>query len=141
VGGNIVADVTRGVHMRVDPSPLRGRAVFSNELYFQQRGSIGIGWSRLQGSVAGWVRLSGTGKGSIQSDPLFTDAAARDYTLQPKSPAIRKGVNMSAIASRFASSFGTSLLRDRAGHPRPDGVWDIGAYQFAGGNDRTGSGR
>ena len=52
------------------------------------------------------MTLSGTGKGSMQSDPLFTDAAARDYTLRTKSPAIRKGVNMSEVAALFASTFG-----------------------------------
>ena len=52
-----------------------------------------------------------------------------DYRLQVGSPAIDAGLDMSSVATTFRTAFGTSLLTDRAGTPRPNGVWDIGAYR------------
>jgi hypothetical protein len=66
------------------------------------------------------------GVGNISGDPLFVNAAAGDFRLQPGSPCIDAGTDLSAI-----------LTNDLAGLPRPldgngDGVaaFDMGAYEF-----------
>ena len=75
----------------------------------------------------------------INADPLFTNAAGGDYSLQPGSPAINNGVTLGAVT------------KDILNASRPLGhFYDMGAYEFAGpfnyyidgvaGDDTTGSG-
>jgi hypothetical protein len=130
VGGNIVVSAT--THMRADTSAIRNAMSINRELYYQGGGNVSIGWESSYTSVSAWMSGSGKGAGSKQADPLFTNAAAHDFTLRPGSPAIDAGLNMSTIAATFQAKFGTSLLADRAGHARPNGVWDMGAYEGGG---------
>jgi hypothetical protein len=127
VGGNIV--VTAGTHMRADTTSIRNAMTINRELYYQGGSNVAIGWGTTYPSVSAWMQSSGKGAGSLQADPLFTNAAGHDFTLKPGSPAIGAGLDMSGIESTFKASFGTSLLADRAGHARPNGVWDMGAYE------------
>jgi hypothetical protein len=66
------------------------------------------------------------GIGNISSEPLFVDATAGNFWLQPGSPCIDAGMDLSAI-----------VMNDLAGFRRPldgnrDGVvgFDMGAYEF-----------
>jgi len=65
----------------------------------------------------------GTGtvaRNNLTTDPMFTNAAAFDFTLKPGSKAIDAGEDLSSIVST-----------DITGKPRPVGnAFDIGAYEF-----------
>jgi hypothetical protein len=74
------------------------------------------------GGSEAWNEDYGTdGGGNLETDPLFTDAANNDYTLQASSPAINAG-NDSYFANAAAN-------KDLAGNPRLNGTIDIGAYE------------
>src|SRR5262249_12750138 len=52
-------------------------------------------------------------------DPLFVNAAAHDFHLQPGSPAMERGVSLAAVTADFD------------GTPRPQGAaYDMGAYEY-----------
>jgi hypothetical protein len=56
---------------------------------------------------------------NLTADPLFVDAAARDFRLRTGSPAIDAGVTLSVVQT------------DYAGVSRPQGAaYDIGAYEY-----------
>lgn len=66
----------------------------------------------------------------LDSDPLFTNAGANDYTLQGTSPAIGAAVEGTAYDD-FFSRYGISIQYDLAGNARPQGgSWDMGAFEF-----------
>ena len=73
----------------------------------------------------GGTAISDGGSGTIQdhnlvdTDPLFVDASALDFHLQPTSPAIDTGVALSEVPDDF----------DGVSRPRGDG-YDIGAFEF-----------
>jgi hypothetical protein len=133
--GNIVSNLSGigagGFHFEVFNSTVRANSEVSHELYYQNGSDLGISWGATYTSVASWIAGTVVGDNSLQADPLFTNAASRDYTLQAGSPAINAGYDMSTVAATFTAAFGTSLLFDRAHTPRPNGVWDMGAYERA----------
>ena len=127
IGGNIVMTAT--FHLRVDADPDTRTAV--NELHYQSGSNLAISWEgTTYTSVAAWIAATTTGDGSLQDDPLFTNAGSHDFTLQTGSPAIDVGVDMSSYETLFQASFGVTLLKDRAVTARPNGVWDMGAYEY-----------
>ena len=72
-------------------------------------------------TLALWAAGTGYDTHSVQSDPLFTDAANADFTLQASSPCVRKGKTL-------ASSYRTVL--------DPVSVWPDGVMLHD--NDRAG---
>lgn len=64
--------------------------------------------------------------GGYIGDPMFTNAAAADFTLQVGSPAVNAGINMISTLS------GLPMVQyDYEGKLRPStGNWDIGAIQY-----------
>ena len=71
---------------------------------------------------------TGTCSHSVQTDPLFTNAAGGDFTLQATSPAINAGTNLGATYQMGLdprSSFPWTLLPQGL-----NGQWDIGAFVF-----------
>jgi hypothetical protein len=75
------------------------------------------------GNVGAAIADFGTGSvfsNNLTSDPRFTNSSNGDFTLQPSSPAIDTGANVSSI-----------LTTDFRGAPRPAGsAFDIGAFEF-----------
>jgi hypothetical protein len=69
--------------------------------------------------------------GSIESDPLFVDAANNDFHLQSASPAIDTGTSSGVVQQvfdTFQTLYGIDIRNDIEGNPRI-GAWDIGAYE------------
>jgi hypothetical protein len=64
---------------------------------------------------------TGAADNIFASDPLFTNAAGGNFSLQATSPAINKG--------NAAIWTATGLTTDLAGNPRPHGVVDMGALE------------
>lgn len=142
VGGNAITDMSSR-HLEVSTSGLAtaGGFTVNKELLYQGGSNVAVAWassSVTHTSVSAWVTAAGKGTGSIQADPAYVNAAARNYSLQAGSPAIDAGVDMASLAAEFNGIFGASMLIDIAGTARPDGVWDIGAYEYT---DAAPSGR
>lgn len=76
--------------------------------------------------------LTGKGENSATLDPRFVNAAAKDFHLQPASPAIDRGL-LSEFYALFQSRYGIDLAKDIEGSPRPiGGAYDAGAYEYGG---------
>lgn len=128
LGGNIVSNVTTR-HLNVGSVGNIPTATAATELYYQGGGNIEVIWrGSTYTSASAWDSAVADVTGALQADPLFTGAS--DFTLQASSPAINAGVDMSSIETEFQTYFGTSLLFDIDGNARPNGVWDIGAYEY-----------
>lgn len=68
-------------------------------------------------SLAEWRGKTGLGKNSIESNPLFVDAAGGNFHVKPTSPAVDQGID-------------PGIPVDFDGQPRPQGAgYDIGAYE------------
>ena len=67
-----------------------------------------------------WAALASEEANSINSDPLMTDPANGDFTLLTTSPCREKGTIV-------------GLTQDYAGNVVPQGLVDIGAYEYPGG--------
>ena len=74
-------------------------------------------------TLADWRTASGKDANSLQADPLFTNRANGDFTLQIGSPAINKGIS-------------TGYTRDFVGNPIV-GNPDVGAYEYVAGGGST----
>jgi uncharacterized membrane protein/predicted DsbA family dithiol-disulfide isomerase len=69
------------------------------------------------------------GVGSSETNPLFVNAATRDFHLQSNSPAIDK-TSVANVYAFFQTTYGLSIAFDIEGQNRPQGAaWDIGAYE------------
>jgi len=66
----------------------------------------------------GTTTYSGEGDNGINANPQFVNAGANDYHLQSTSPAKDAGVTISYVGN------------DLAGLTRPQGAYDIGAYEY-----------
>jgi len=64
---------------------------------------------------------------SVAGDPLFTNAAADDFTLRPNSPAIAAGQNLGS-SSQYGLAPGSSWTANVLTANQKSGAWDIGAY-------------
>ena len=80
---------------------IKGNIIFNNNSTINDKGT---------GTVA---------TNNLTTDPQFVNAAANDFRLQAKSPAINAGVTISAVTT------------DYSGISRPqDCCYDIGAYEY-----------
>src|SRR5699024_1309199 len=81
------------------------------------------------GSTAWDITFGTDGGNNIDADPLFTDPANGDYSVQACSPAIDAGSN-----SHYVDL--DEDTKDLAGNPRVydfgEGTIDMGAYEFQG---------
>jgi hypothetical protein len=135
IHGNIVSNVntSSAYHFQVASSSVTPIVTASHECYWQGGANVRIRLgSNTYTSVAAWIAGTSIGDNSIQADPLFLNPTAHDYNLGASSPCLNAGFDMSALEDTFVSAFAgysVSLLRDLDGNERPDGVWDMGAFQ------------
>lgn len=74
-------------------------------------------------------------------DPLFTNYAAGNVTLQSGSPAKDASVKLTAAYAAFEAMFGVNIEKDIAEVARPQNTtWDIGAYEYTSGGGGGGGG-
>jgi len=88
-------------------------------------------WNASGGNnLATWNALTGVGT-DLNSDPLFTNAAGGDFTLQAGSPCIEAGVNLGPDYSEqlVAGSTWPDAVETIDWH-KTGGVPDIGAYDY-----------
>lgn len=116
--GNIVTNTTDGIWFdEIENGSAEDNLFWNSAGPVSFQGPFPPGWS--------------TGDQIIDQDPLYTNAAARDYTLQAGSPAIDQLV-ANAAYQRFEDEYGMDIRQDRDGTVRPQGPsWDIGAYERA----------
>jgi hypothetical protein len=133
-GGNIVVSAS-GRHYQNDTTTTTGVTTVNRELFYQGGSNVAISWNATSvtyTTVAAWISGTGKGTGSLQSDPQFTDAAGRDYSVPGTSPVCGAGMDMSSIRTEISGIFGFDpLTYDIAGTARPTGStrWAIGAYE------------
>jgi hypothetical protein len=107
-----------------DPGTHSRTTLFENNIFFASSAQVQSVISGFYCTLAGNIThpqdpdLGGT---NIDRDPQFVDLQAKDYRLQPGSPAVDAAV----------SSSGPGLDHDFAGTPRPQGARkDIGAFEL-----------
>ena len=67
----------------------------------------------------------------VLGDPKFINPVAFDFRLQASSPAIgRANPSEEPAFAIFHSRYGIDIRKDIAGEIRPQGSWDIGAFEF-----------
>jgi hypothetical protein len=90
---------------------------------------VKIIWDNVERDVAGMQSI-GECLGCQSGDPLFVNAGAGNFNLQPGSPAIDMGA-LDAAYTTFQQLYGIDIRRDKAGRTRPQGAgWDVGAYEY-----------
>ncbi len=121
--------LTEGSNPTITNSILWGHGI--DEIYVDGVSTAVVSYSDVQG---GW-----SGRGNIDADPLFTDAANGDYRLSAGSPAIDAGDNTSVPVDVTSDLCNNPRFHDDPGTTdtgNPDGVnaiVDIGPYEFQGG--------
>lgn len=94
-----------------------------------------------QGSVYSTVAAfqSGTGKGQgcVAGTPVFANLTGDDYRLNSGSPGINAGAISTDAYAIFQSRYGIDIRKDFNGAPRPNGAWDIGAFEYSGTGKET----
>lgn len=127
--GNIYYDCDK--HVLANNSTNTACATFNNDLMYQGGANLAIEWDTVTyTSLSAFKNATGQENSNQQADPLFVNAAGGNYRLSVGSPAINNGYDMSSVETTFQAAFGETLLVDIAGNARPNGVWDIGAYEY-----------
>jgi len=71
------------------------------------------------------------GDNFLTDNPLYSDAANREYSLTQYSQAIDAGLAWEGIFNEYKSLYGVDIKKDLTGEIRPQGIgWDIGAYEY-----------
>jgi hypothetical protein len=129
IANNIIAKVTEseGNHIFLEPS---GGASVSELHHNLFEGGVRIRWGGstvydLEGFEG---TFSGKGEGCLNDDPRFADPDKNDFSLDGLSPAIDKAV-AHPVYDLFQSTYGLDIRVDFEGRSRPNGLWDIGAFE------------
>ncbi len=117
---NIIGNVLQASHhIAVSNSVAANASVMSNNLL---TGTVRIRWGSGATSSLGDCRNCKTG------DPQFVNAPLRDLRISSTSPAVNGGI-AHAVYATFQSLYGETISKDLGGMSRPNGGWDIGAYE------------
>lgn len=103
--------------LNVDAASVAGLTIRNCVFYAPNNlGATAVIWGGATMSLAAWMTLYGTANGCLQVDPLFTNAAGDDFTLQAGSPAKLAGYN-------------SGITTDFDGNARNATTPSIGAYE------------
>ena len=130
---NIVSTLTtnHGAFGWEDSGALIGTARFSHNLVHYGTGRFGNIGSSFYTTLAAFNAASSLDCTScLESNPLLTNPAGGLFTLGSSSPARDAGSGVTTYYDLFQSLYGLDIRKDRAGGARPNGAWDIGAYEF-----------
>lgn len=106
-----------GFLLEVDAAAVAAGTVVRNCVFYMPNNSgNAIKWNGTSYTIAAWMTLYGTANGCLQVDPLFTNAAGADFTLQAGSPCKLAGYN-------------SGITTDFAGNARNATTPSIGAYE------------
>lgn len=93
---------------------------FDHDLLFPSAGTV-FRWQGVNyASLAALRSATGFELGGRSGDPLFTNAAAGDYTLSAASPAVDGGVRLPGINDAFSGTAPDIGAHERGGPPPPD---------------------
>lgn len=136
VENNIIANINEanGEHFLAESSGPGKDIRFHNNLFYQD-GVIKVSLPGVPVMDVSALNASTYGKGNLAGDPLFANAAGKDFSILISSSAKDAGRAPTALEkdvyALFFNTFGVSIERDKNGAVRPAGAtWDIGAYEF-----------
>lgn len=110
-------------HIAVSNTTAANASVMSHNLL---SGTVRIRWGQAATSSLANCLNCRTG------DPQFVNAALRDVRVTSASPAVNGGI-AHAVYATFQGLYGESIARNAGGLARPNGGWDIGAYETGSG--------
>ena len=122
-------------HVLISNSTVATRSEMAHNLIYQSGQPIRIRWQGDFSSLSSFQQGTGKGEGCVSAEPLLTDSASGDFTLQPGSPAIDAAVADPAYQT-FVNLYGLDISVDCYGRPRPGPPTtrlDIGAFEHDGG--------
>jgi hypothetical protein len=93
-------------------------------------GSIGSGASACSHNLVSGASAPNSCSSTVSANPLLVNVAVGNFHLTLSSPA-RDAGTLSSVYQTFQSKFGLSIAVDRDGVARPQGAWDIGAYEYS----------
>ena len=105
--------------------------VSDNNIFYNSLSATPFYWGATQYNFADWKTNSSQDANSTSTDPLFTNAAGSDFTLQSISPAIDAGANLGSTYSSalLPGSTWPSSVTTADQSLRGSG-WEIGAYIY-----------
>ncbi len=141
IENNIIQNVTKenGTHLFIENST--SKSVLRNSILHQNGGAERIRWGNATYTLAGFQAASGKGQGCMNSDPMLSDPAGKDFRTTVQSPGIDKGLPDSQLTTNvyqiFSSTYGIDIAKDIDGIKRPQANgWDIGAFEYGSSNSR-----
>ena len=131
---DIEVEYATGVEAMLDATP------FNNNIFYRSGGGLKIRYaSKVYTTLAAWqAGEPGQAANCTESNPLFTNGDANDFTLQAGSPAIdtASSASFESVAAYFEALYGVDIRTDFTGVAdvrQPGQTPDMGAYEYEGG--------
>jgi hypothetical protein len=121
----------QGLDVNVSDPTIATKSSFDYNLIFNQGNGARIDWNTTATNVSGFQAKNSRCLNCIESDPLFVDATAKNFSLMAGSSA-RNSAMIHPIYASFLSRYGVDISKDITGEARPASKWDMGAYEISG---------
>lgn len=99
----IMSTAATGLLLDIAALSIAGLTLRNCVLYMPNNSGTAVSWNGSSYTLAAWMTAVGNALGCINADPLFTNAAGNDFTLQAGSPCKLAGYN-SGITTDFADN-------------------------------------
>jgi hypothetical protein len=132
IENNIVYNTGTINHVTYVVATYTPTAIFRNNVYYPNgTGAAKYYWKGTDYTFTNWKTQSGETTASLEIDPLFTNAAGGDFTLQASSPCRDAGVDLGATYANALAPGSTWPTNVSTKDQRSQGPgWEIGAYVF-----------